>query len=144
MANQLTVKGQNPGFYGEQPPPIPGSAAAAKGLVPRSFPAVRALVPEHSAAHVAVARAPDSISQHRGHVMHAVPPVTDQVPHAAVARAQANTRPNHEHATGVQALEHFLDRAVGVKVPDRFLFNATRVLARVLSTESLKCVGGRI
>jgi hypothetical protein len=76
--------------------------------------------------------------------MHAVPPVTDRVPHAAVARAQANTRPNHEHATGVQALEHFLDRAIGVKVPDRFLFNAMRVPDRVLSTESLKGIGERI
>ena len=144
MAKQSTVKGQNPGSYGEQPPPIPGSAAAAKGLVPRSFPAVRALVPEHSAAHVAVARGLDSINRQRGHAMHAAPRVTDQVPHAGVARARANTRPSHEHAIGVQALEHFLDRAVGVKVPDRFLFNATRVLARVLSTESLKGVGGRI
>ena len=76
--------------------------------------------------------------------MHAAPRVTDQVPRAGVARARANTRPSNEHAIGVQALEHFLGRAVGVKVPDRFPFNATRVLARVLSTESLKGVGGRI
>ena len=76
--------------------------------------------------------------------MHAAPRVTDRVPHAAVARAQANTRPNHEHATGVQALEHFLDRAISVKVPDRFPFNATRVLDRVHSTESLKGAGERI